>query len=70
MEKPDLQQLEIHIDALIQACHRLTEENHRLREQRTTLIAERDALLEKNTLARSRIESMLTRLRAMEVDDL
>jgi cell division protein ZapB len=70
MEKPDLQQLETHIDALIQACHQLTEENYRLREQQTALVAERDTLLEKNALARSRIESMLTRLRAMEVDDL
>ncbi|MDY6991793.1 MAG: TIGR02449 family protein [Pseudomonadota bacterium] len=64
-----LKALEAQIDVLIQTCQQLAEENRTLREQQTTLISERDALLEKNALARSRIESMIAKLKAMEVSD-
>lgn len=64
-----LKALEAQIDVLIQTCQQLAEENRNLREQQTTLISERDALLEKNALARSRIESMIAKLKAMEVSD-
>jgi len=64
-----LKALEAQIDVLIQTCQQLAEENRNLRAQQTTLISERDALLEKNALARSRIESMIAKLKAMEVSD-
>ena len=68
MEKSDLQLLEAKIDALIAQCFQLVEENQTLRHQQEHLLAERDALIKKNTLARTRIEAMIARLKAMEVD--
>ncbi len=59
--------LEARIDVLIQLCKQLAEENKALRESQTHLMSERAALLEKNALARTRIEAMITRLKSMEV---
>lgn len=67
MEKVDLQPLEERIDALIQACENLRAENRALREQQAHMITERAALIEKSELARSRVEAMIARLKAMEV---
>ena len=67
MEKVDLEYLEERIDALIQACEDLRAENRALREQQTHLVTERAALIEKSELARSRVEAMIARLKAMEV---
>ena len=66
MDNSDLRFLEARIDALIQAYDQLREENRALREQQTHLTTERAALLEKSELARTRVESMIARLRAME----
>ena len=67
MEKLDWQPLEAQIDALIQVCNRLADENRSLREIQASLMAERTELLEKNTIARNRIEAMIARLKSMEV---
>jgi len=66
MEKPDLQQLEEKIDILIHTCKQLAEENKVLRESQVNLVSERATLLEKNLLARKRIETMIDRLKSME----
>lgn len=66
MEKRDLEKLEQRLDQLIQKCARLEDENHALRHQQTHLIAERATLIEKSELARSRVESMISRLKSME----
>jgi len=66
MEKPDLQQLEVKIDTLIRTCEQLAEENKVLRESQANLVSERATLLEKNLLARKRIETMIDRLKSME----
>lgn len=63
----ELQSLEIQIDKLIQAYQRLAEENQVLQTQKASLITEREALLEKNALARDRIEAMIARLKAMDI---
>ena len=68
MENTDLRLLEIKIDELIAVCNKLVEENRQLREQQTSLIAERDALREKTKQARNRIESMIDRLKAIEAE--
>lgn len=68
MEKPNLQLLEAKIDALIAQCLQLAEENQVLRHQQKTLLAERAALIKKNSLARTRIEAMIARLKAIEID--
>lgn len=67
MEKADLQSLEAKIDILIQRCKQLAEENQALRDNQAHLMSERAALLEKNAVARSRIEAMVARLKSMEI---
>lgn len=67
MEYIDLKALESRIDQLITRCSRLREENRALRQQQTNLITERAALIEKSEQARSRVESMIARLRSMEL---
>ncbi len=62
----DFQVLETRIEELVNACSQLANENQALRSQQANLISERTSLLEKNALARSRIEAMITRLKAME----
>lgn len=66
MGKVKLESLEARIDALIRTCDQLREENRVLREQQTHLTTERAALIEKSELARTRVEAMIARLRAME----
>jgi len=63
----DLNTLEARIDELIQAIGQVSVENDTLRAQQTQLMAERSALIEKSELARARVESMIARLKAMEV---
>jgi cell division protein ZapB len=64
----DLSTLEARVDELIRAVDDLSEENRALRDQQSHLIAERAALIEKSELARSRVESMIARLKAMEIN--
>ena len=66
MDTLDTRALEEKIDYLIRICDRLAEENRALRDQKVNLMAERAALIEKSEMARSRVEAMLLRLRAME----
>ncbi len=62
----DLKSLEFRVDELIQLCHQLKSENQALREQHGNLMSERASLMKKNETARSRIESMIMRLKNME----
>ena len=66
MDTLDIKALEEKIDHLIRICNMLEDENRALRDQQTSLIAERAALVEKSEQARSRVEAMITRLRTME----
>ena len=59
----DLQTLEQKIDRLINICARLQKENISVRERESTLLKERSKLLEKNELARNRVEHMIVRLK-------
>lgn len=56
------------IDELIELCGVLTKENRALRTQQQNWTSERAKLIEKNELAKSRVESMITRLKALEQD--
>ena len=67
IDRMDLQALEAQVDELIQTCEQLTDENRALRDQQSTLVAERASLIEKSELARSRVEAMIARLKAMEI---
>ena len=63
----DINSLENRIDELIKSVDDLRDENRALRTQQDNLIAERASLIEKSELARSRVESMIARLKAMEL---
>jgi cell division protein ZapB len=67
MSALNLDSLEARVDELINALSDLTSENRALRDQHSGLLAERAALIEKSELARSRVESMIARLKAMEI---
>jgi len=62
----DIAYLETRIDDLVQVCAKLTEENESLKDQQLNLVSERAKLIEKNEMARARIEDILNRLRGME----
>jgi len=62
----DISALERQVDELIQVCNRLREENTWLRARQATLADDRAQLVEKTELARSRVESMISRLKSME----
>lgn len=62
----DLKRLESQVDQLIQTIERLSDENRTLRGKQQELMSERAALIEKTELARSRVEAMISRLRAIE----
>ena len=66
MDELDLKKLEQRVDELIGAVDRLKSENHLLREDKASLEAERGQLVKKTELARTRVESMINRLKAME----
>ncbi|RMG30621.1 MAG: TIGR02449 family protein [Gammaproteobacteria bacterium] len=66
MAEQDLRRLEARIEDLIRTVQRLKEENRSLRAQQQALTAERARLIERNDLARSRVEAMISRLKAME----
>ena len=68
MAKPSLVTLESRVDELIALCDELRTDNAALRAQQNTLLAERASLIEKSELARTRVEAMIARLKAMEVN--
>ena len=65
-ENLDLAALETRVDELIRTVDKLKSENITLRSQQEHMVNERSSLIEKTEQARARIESMITRLRAME----
>ncbi|MFT7301013.1 MAG: cell division protein ZapB [Porticoccus sp.] len=61
----DLESLEHKIDRLINFCARLQKENESLRGRESSLLKERSKLLEKNELARNRVEHMIVGLKGL-----
>lgn len=64
--KEKLEQLSHQLKELIALCEHLREENAILRDQQSNLTEERALLIEKNEMARTRVEAMISRLKAME----
>lgn len=62
----DIQQLEAKIDDLIKLCDELERKYSSLEQDRDNWHKERTRLLEKNELARTKVEAMILRLRALE----
>ena len=66
MSREQFAALEHQVDQLIYRCHQLEQENRSLRTQENAWRKERGRLIEKNELARTRVEAMIKRLKALE----
>ena len=66
MDELDLKKLETRVDELIKAVERLQHENKTLRDSHTHLMTERTDLIEKTEMARTKVEAMIKRLKALE----
>lgn len=73
MTENSLATLESRLEQLLQACQRLQQDNSSLhkqlgsfRDKEAQWLQERSRLIEKNELARSRVEAMITRLKSLE----
>ncbi len=64
----DWDRLEAQINELIELNDKLQRESQALRLQQQNWSSERAALIEKNELAKSRVEAMIGRLKALEHD--
>ncbi len=66
MSRQVIQALESKLDELIDLCDQLDRENRILKKDADSWKAERENLMEKNATARSKVEAMIQRLRALE----
>lgn len=62
----ELNDLEIKLDSLLAKFNLIQSENKSLKVKQDELVREKAKLLEKTTLARTRVEAMITRLKSME----
>lgn len=60
--------LETRLDRLILLCSRLQQENAELKTRESEWQRERVRLIEKNELARSRVEAMITHLKSLDAE--
>ena len=68
MENADLHALIAKFDLLLQRLEQLKAENRLLRANEKSWREERAHLIEKNDLARQKVEAMILRLKALEQD--
>ena len=68
MALQDFDALERKIDELVRLCARLSRENRALKAQQQGWTIERARLIEKNELAKQRVEAMISRLKGLESD--
>ena len=64
----DSDKFEEKLDQLIELCKQLKQENQALREREAGLVGERGQLIEKNEMARQKIETMISRLRNLSAE--
>jgi cell division protein ZapB len=64
--REQLSAFENKLTELIDMADRLKVENESLRAQQLNLVEERSRLIEKNELARTRVEAIVTRLKSLE----
>jgi cell division protein ZapB len=62
----ELKDFEDKLDRLIGKFRDMKNANESLRIQQETLVQEKSQLLEQTTLARTRVEALITRLKALE----
>lgn len=68
MDEPDINILSEKISQLINLCEQLQQQNQQLISQERHWREERMQLIEKNDLARQKVEAMILRLKALEHD--
>ncbi len=66
MRETNLSALESKVDELIALCNALVRENQSLREQQQSWLAERARLVERNELAKTKIDTMIGRLKMLD----
>ena len=66
MEQSEVQALADKLDKLIEHCQKLEQNNATLRQLQDDWNRERAQLMQKNDLAKNKIEAMIGRLRALE----
>jgi cell division protein ZapB len=66
MEQSEVQALADKLDKLIEHCQKLEQNNATLRRLQDDWNRERSQLMQKNDLAKNKIEAMIGRLRALE----
>ena len=64
----DSYKFEEKLDRLLELCQQLKQENQALREREAGLVGERSQLIEKNEMARQKIETMINRLRNLSAE--
>lgn len=64
----EIEDLERKIDELIAVCDELEKKQAIMETDRDTWLHERTRLLEKNEMAKSKVEAMIMRLKALEQD--
>jgi cell division protein ZapB len=70
MSNGSFKSLEGKVDELIKLCSDMKQENQMLRDRENHWQHERDTLLNKNQLARVRLEKVLRRLKTLEGDQV
>ena len=68
ISEPELSALEQQVEALIETCAYLKNENRVLRASQDKLQAERLELSEKNEQARTRVDAIINRLKSLETN--
>jgi cell division protein ZapB len=68
MDEPDITILSEKISQLIGLCEQLQQQNQQLLSQERHWREERMQLIEKNDMARQKVEAMILRLKALEHD--
>ncbi|MGI2030069.1 TIGR02449 family protein [Endozoicomonas acroporae] len=66
MKESDFIALDQKINYLVALCQKLTTENRQLRQQEQSWVAEKAKLMEKNDVARTKVEAMIQHLRSLE----
>jgi cell division protein ZapB len=66
MDDRDIKTLARKVDELIKLCASLKQQNKILQANEATLRSERARLVEKNDLARIKVETMISRLKSLE----
>lgn len=65
----ELEKLDSQVNDLLKLVQQLKEENTSLRHQQVSLHHERAQLVEKNEIAKSRVEAIISRLKSLEASE-